>query len=210
MLVHGILDIRRNELLTAMMRRGFPGQDLDLVSIAIDFASEVHEHQQPRANGNPYATHPLEVALIGVVELQDWDVKSTLVDVLHDTVEDSKDREVTSARISTLFGHVVHDDVQALTRMPGEKGYLHRIRNGNIRVQMTKAKDRLHNLRNPDTRDLTRFERKKTETRHELLPIIEELVRRLSVTDRWRGELLLRELTHHSRPTERHGQRLSR
>ena len=63
-----------------------PSAPLDVVRRAYEFSAEKHKNQR-RASGEPYVTHPLEVANI-IADLR-LDVPSIATGLLHDTVEDT-------------------------------------------------------------------------------------------------------------------------
>ncbi|MHB0857253.1 MAG: RelA/SpoT family protein [Anaerolineae bacterium] len=132
---------------------------IDQVRHAIEFAVSAHGDQM-RVSGEPYITHPLEVATI-LTDLQ-MDVPSILASILHDTVEDT---EVTTAQIKEEFGETVArlvDGVSKLRRLKQkskvEHGDLDEEQAENlrkmflamvddIRVVIIKLADRLHNMR---------------------------------------------------------------
>src|ERR1700749_4546016 len=64
-----------------------PGADEDLLNKAYVFAMQAHG-QQKRASGDPYFSHPLEVAAI-LTELK-LDTPTIATALLHDTVEDTQ------------------------------------------------------------------------------------------------------------------------
>ncbi|MGC1659367.1 MAG: HD domain-containing protein, partial [Candidatus Acidiferrales bacterium] len=80
------VDLRFVELMDKV-RRNRPGDDLDLLRRAYDFAAKQH-HSQTRLSGEPYLSHPVEVAhLLADMKL---DVTSLCAALLHDVVEDTK------------------------------------------------------------------------------------------------------------------------
>ena len=54
------MDLRFVELMDKL-RKNRPGDDIDLLRRAYDFAAKEH-HDQTRLSGEPYLSHPLEVA----------------------------------------------------------------------------------------------------------------------------------------------------
>src|SRR3972149_537950 len=64
-----------------------PGADLNLLARAYEFSASSHRGQQ-RASGEPYLSHPLEVAslLVGFK----LDVTTVTAGLLHDVLEDTK------------------------------------------------------------------------------------------------------------------------
>jgi len=80
------VDLRFVEL-TDKVRRNRPGDDLDLLRRAYDFAAEQHK-TQTRLSGEPFLSHPVEVAHI-LADMK-LDVTSLCAALLHDVVEDTK------------------------------------------------------------------------------------------------------------------------
>lgn len=125
------------------------------VERAVSLMRRFHEGQM-RADGSPYADHPLAVATI----LAEWkaDVDSIVVGLLHDTVEDT---ELTSGEIARQFGGNVASLVEGVTKfsqadfagkdsLESEVETLRRlfeVMRKDIRVLLIKIADRLHNLR---------------------------------------------------------------
>src|SRR6202023_3950390 len=80
------VDLRFVEL-ADKVRKNRPGDDFALLRRAYDFAAEQHK-AQTRLSGEPYLSHPLEVAhLLADMKL---DVTSLCAALLHDVVEDTK------------------------------------------------------------------------------------------------------------------------
>src|SRR3954470_23016175 len=76
-----------------------PNTDEALLNRAYVYAMRAHG-EQTRASGDPYFSHPLEVAAIVTdLKLDDATIAAAL---LHDTIEDT---ETTRAEIDSLFGH---------------------------------------------------------------------------------------------------------
>ncbi|MGE0755063.1 MAG: bifunctional (p)ppGpp synthetase/guanosine-3',5'-bis(diphosphate) 3'-pyrophosphohydrolase, partial [Alphaproteobacteria bacterium] len=129
-----------------------PGADTDLLNRAYLFAMEAHKTQK-RANGDPYFSHPVEVAY----KLTDFklDVSSIVTALLHDTVEDT---DVTLEEINEKFGPEIGtlvDGVTKLSRLEGKSEHLKQAENfrklliamsQDLRVLLVKLADRLHNM----------------------------------------------------------------
>ena len=81
--------------LVERVRRYNPNADEDLLNRAYVFAMKAHGTQK-RASGDPYFSHPLEVAAI-LTELK-VDDATIVAAMLHDTIEDT---EPSRARTST-------------------------------------------------------------------------------------------------------------
>src|ERR1700721_835950 len=80
------VDLRFVELMDKL-RRNRPGDDLELLRRAYDFAAEQHK-TQTRLSGEPFLSHPVEVAPI-LADMK-LDVTSICAALLHDVVEDHK------------------------------------------------------------------------------------------------------------------------
>ncbi len=102
--------MRQYELVDRV-RRYNPETDEDLLNRAYVFAMKAHG-QQKRASGDPYFSHPLEVAAI-LTELK-LDDATIVAAMLHDTIEDTP---VTRAEIDKLFGPEIGGLVDGLTKL---------------------------------------------------------------------------------------------
>ena len=123
--------------------------DFGLINKAIYFAKKYHDGQL-RKSGEPFYSHPLEVAYI----ISDYNLKTDVIaaSILHDVVEDT---EVTVEMIQVAFGQRVAEMVDRLTRdrPDGSKLSIKEIisrayKNGDKEVLLIKIFDRLHNLQN--------------------------------------------------------------
>ncbi|MDA9817993.1 RelA/SpoT family protein [Flavobacteriaceae bacterium] len=120
---------------------------------AYDLAYKSHSNQT-RHSGEPYITHPLEVAII-LVEMG-LDEDSIITALLHDTVEDSS---VTLGQIKINFGQKVSHLVEGVTKLKkisnlskkdSDDENIRRLciaMSQDIRVLIVKLADRLHNMR---------------------------------------------------------------
>ncbi|HUJ81330.1 MAG TPA: HD domain-containing protein, partial [Candidatus Acidoferrales bacterium] len=146
------LDLRFVELMDKM-RRNRAGDDTELLRRAYDFAAERHADQM-RASGDPYLSHPLEVAHI-LADMK-FDVTTLCAALLHDVVEDTK---VPLERIGEQFGTEVARLVEGTTKisrldlLAPEARQAENVRKmllamvNDVRVIMIKLADRLHNMR---------------------------------------------------------------
>jgi len=84
--------------------------DFELINKAIYFAKRYHGDQK-RKSGEPYYSHPLEVAYM----ISDYNLKTNVIvaSILHDIVEDT---EVTVEMIQGSFGKRIAEMVDSLTR----------------------------------------------------------------------------------------------
>lgn len=142
-------------------KKNLPKVDEDLITRAFNYSLEAHKNEI-RASGEPYITHPYEVALIVAEEfpVDDITVASAL---LHDVAED------TDFKIDTIkkeFGNEIAEIVDGVTKISDifrgheitkaenyHKFLLSIIKD--IRVILVKFADRLHNMNtleyvNPD------------------------------------------------------------
>ena len=93
------------------VRRYNPNTDEELLNRAYVYAMKAHGEQK-RASGDPYFTHPLEVAAILTdLKLDDATIAAAL---LHDTIEDTP---TTRAEIDQLFGPDIGHLVEGLTKL---------------------------------------------------------------------------------------------
>jgi GTP pyrophosphokinase len=130
-----------------------PGMNEDLVNRAYVYAMKMHG-AQTRASGDPYFSHPLEVA--GILTEMKMDTASICTALLHDTVEDT---EATLDDIQRLFGEEVSrlvDGVTKLSKIEFQNAQEKQAENfrklvlamsEDIRVLLVKLSDRLHNMR---------------------------------------------------------------
>jgi len=127
--------------------------DEDAINRAYVFAMKAHGAQR-RASGDPYFSHPLEVA--GILTRYRLDTDSIVTALLHDTIEDTP---ATLDEIEGLFGGEVArlvDGVTKLTRIELQSEHTQQAENfrklvlamsEDIRVLLVKLADRLHNMR---------------------------------------------------------------
>src|ERR1700686_5392755 len=102
---------RRFVELMDKVRRNRPGDDLELLRRAYDFAAEQHK-TQTRLSGEPFLSHPVEVAhLLAAMRLA---VTSLCAALLHDVVEDTK---IPLTQIADQFGADVARLVEGATKI---------------------------------------------------------------------------------------------
>src|SRR6202790_4738078 len=144
--------IRQYELIERV-RQYNPNTDEDLLNRAYVYAMKAHGEQK-RASGDPYISHPIEVAAILTEhKLDDATIAAAL---LHDTIEDT---EATRAEIDQLFGKDIGHLVEGLTKLKRldlvsrEAKKAENLRKlllaiaEDVRVLLVKLADRLHNMR---------------------------------------------------------------
>jgi GTP diphosphokinase / guanosine-3',5'-bis(diphosphate) 3'-diphosphatase len=143
-----------------------PDADEDLLNRAYVYAMRAHGEQK-RASGDPYFSHPLQVAgILTDLKLDDATIAAAL---LHDTIEDT---DATRAEIDRLFGHEIGHLVEGLTKLKKldlvskEAKQAENLRKlllaiaDDVRVLLIKLADRLHNMRTleyrpPEARRIT-------------------------------------------------------
>lgn len=139
--------------LVERVRKYNPRVDEDLLNRAYVYAMKAHG-AQTRASGDPYFSHPLEVAAI-LTDLK-LDDATIVAAVLHDTIEDT---ETTREEIDRLFGEQIGKLVEGLTKIEKLDLVSKQARQGenfrklllavaeDVRVLLVKLADRLHNMR---------------------------------------------------------------
>ncbi|OJX81075.1 bifunctional (p)ppGpp synthetase/guanosine-3',5'-bis(diphosphate) 3'-pyrophosphohydrolase [Magnetospirillum sp. 64-120] len=141
-----------------------PAADEDAINRAYVFAMKMHGSQL-RASGDPYFSHPIEVA--GILTKYRLDSASIITALLHDTIEDTP---ATQEDIDKMFGVEIGrlvDGVTKLSRIEMQSDHAKQAENlrklvlamsEDIRVLLVKLADRVHNMRtlhfikNPDKR----------------------------------------------------------
>ncbi len=130
--------------------------DEALLNKAYVYAMQKHGEQK-RASGDPYFSHPLEVAAI-LTDLH-LDEETIAVALLHDTIEDT---DATRREIDDLFGEKIGVLVEGLTKLKRldlvskkakQAENLRRLLlaiSNDVRVLLVKLADRLHNMRTLD------------------------------------------------------------
>jgi guanosine-3',5'-bis(diphosphate) 3'-pyrophosphohydrolase len=144
--------MRQYELVERVTRYN-PNADENLLNRAYVYAMQKHGTQQ-RANGDPYFSHPLEVA--GILTDLKLDDATIAVALLHDTIEDT---DATRAEIDQMFGEDIGRLVEGLTKIgkldlvskkAAQAENLRKLLlaiSSDIRVLLVKLADRLHNMR---------------------------------------------------------------
>ncbi len=139
--------------LVELVRRYNPNVDEALLDKAYVYGMMKHGPQK-RASGDPYFSHPLEVAAI----LTDMRVDDATIAValLHDTIEDT---DATRAEIDQKFGIEIGELVESLTKLEKLDFVSKKTEQAenfrrlllavaaDVRVLLVKLADRLHNMR---------------------------------------------------------------
>ncbi|MES2252741.1 MAG: bifunctional (p)ppGpp synthetase/guanosine-3',5'-bis(diphosphate) 3'-pyrophosphohydrolase [Pseudomonadota bacterium] len=161
-----------------------PTADEDLINRAYVFSVKSHGCQA-RDSGDPYFSHPIEVA--GILTELKLDSQSIATGLLHDTVEDTV---ATIEEIETYFGteiaHLVNG-VTKLSKLELQSEATKQAENfrklvlamsSDIRVLLVKLADRLHNMR---TLHHVVSEEKRRRIAHETLEIYAPLAERMGI-----------------------------
>ncbi|RLB41213.1 MAG: GTP pyrophosphokinase [Deltaproteobacteria bacterium] len=139
--------------ITNQILKYHPKANLDLVEKAYVYSAKVHKGQV-RLSGEPYLSHPLEVAYI--LATMKMDTICIVAGLLHDTLEDT---EASYEEIKRLFGEetaIIVDGVTKISRMRFSSAQERQAENirkmilamsADIRVILVKLADRLHNMR---------------------------------------------------------------
>ena len=144
--------MRQYELVDRVLKYD-PSANEGLLNRAYVYAMKAHGNQK-RASGDPYFSHPLEVAaILTEFKLDDATIVAAL---LHDVIEDT---DVTRAEIDQMFGKEIGALVEGLTKIKkldlvtkkAEQAENFRkllvAISSDIRVLLIKLADRLHNMR---------------------------------------------------------------
>lgn len=161
-----------------------PDLDPAVLTRAIDYARVMHEGQT-RSSGEPYYTHPVEVA--GILASMKMDATTLVTAILHDTLEDTK---ATYEDLEKKFGADVAslvNGVSKLTKIESQTVEGKQAENfrklllamsEDIRVLLVKLADRLHNMR---TLDGIQKPEKRRRIARETLDIYAPLAERIGV-----------------------------
>lgn len=159
-----------------------PDVDEEGLDRAYVFAVKMHGSQK-RASGDPYFSHPVEVA--GILTEYKLDYASIVTALLHDTIEDTA---ATYEDIKDLFGEEIAKLVEGVTKLSKLQLQSDQTKQAenfrklllamsdDIRVLLVKLADRLHNMRtlhffkNPEKR-----RRIATETMEIYAPLAERI-----------------------------------
>ena len=161
-----------------------PAANEALLNRAYVFSMQAHGSQK-RANGDPYFSHPIEVA--GILTDLHLDDETIATAILHDTIEDTV---ATPEEITRLFGPSVArlvDGVTKLSRIEAQTENERAAENlrkfllamsDDIRVLLVKLADRLHNMR---TLHFIKSEDKRRRIARETMDIYAPLAERIGM-----------------------------
>jgi len=139
--------------------------DFNLINKAISWARKYHGDQK-RKSGEPYYSHPLEVAYM----ISEYKLKTDVIaaSILHDIVEDT---EVTERMIQGIFGQRIAEMVDRLTRdrPDGTKLTVGQVLNNAYQLKdkevlIIKLFDRLHNIQTIGSMNIEKMEKITNET----------------------------------------------
>jgi RelA/SpoT family (p)ppGpp synthetase len=145
--------VLRQYELVERVRRYDPDADEALINRAYVFSMQAHGSQK-RASGDPYFSHPIEVA--GILTDLRLDDETIATAILHDTIEDTV---ATYEEIERLFGPNIARMVDGVTKLSKIEAQSENERaaenlrkfllamSDDIRVLLVKLADRLHNMR---------------------------------------------------------------
>jgi GTP diphosphokinase / guanosine-3',5'-bis(diphosphate) 3'-diphosphatase len=154
--VAGKTGMMRQYELVERVQRYKPDANESLLNKAYVYAMQKHGHQK-RASGDPYFSHPLEVAAI-LTDMR-LDESTIVAALLHDTIEDTS---ATRGEIDEIFGSDIGALVEGLTKLKKldlvskKAAQAENLRKlllavaDDIRVLLVKLADRLHNMRTLD------------------------------------------------------------
>jgi guanosine-3',5'-bis(diphosphate) 3'-pyrophosphohydrolase len=144
--------IRINDILDKITEY-YPEADLDMVERAYVYSARVHEGQV-RLSGEPYLSHPLEVA--GILADMKLDTVSVAAGLLHDVIEDTR---ATEEDLEAMFGPDVTRIVSGVSKLSTLQFHSSQQRQAeairrmllamadDLRVILIKLADRVHNMR---------------------------------------------------------------
>jgi guanosine-3',5'-bis(diphosphate) 3'-pyrophosphohydrolase len=161
-----------------------PDADESLINRAYVFSMQAHGSQK-RASGDPYYSHPIEVA--GILTDLHLDDETIATAILHDTIEDTV---ATHAEIEAKFGPNIARLVDGVTKLSKIEAQTESQRaaenlrkfllamSDDIRVLLVKLADRLHNMR---TLHFIKDEAKRKRIARETMDIYAPLAERIGM-----------------------------
>lgn len=150
------MEVSIEVIIRELKKHGVTKEKIDEVYEAYDIAEKIHRDQPPRETGEPYISHPLNVAL-NVLRMGVFDPDTVSAALLHDTVEDASFK-FTVDDIAEMINPTVAELVDGVTKMKAMdfssksdqiKANTKKIVNGltkDVRIIIIKLADRLHNM----------------------------------------------------------------
>lgn len=163
--------------LSFINKKQLPKNKINLLEVkkAIYYAKKYHGKQK-RQSGEPFYSHPLEVAY----NVADYCFKTDFLvtSILHDTIEDTS---LSKEKIEYIFGSVIANQVEDLTRIKADK----KINASEIiellfqqqkkELLIIKFFDRIHNIQTIKSKPLEKQKKTIRESLKYFLPIIAKL-----------------------------------
>ena len=158
--------------------------DEDALIKAYKYAERMHEGVF-RKSGEPYITHPLRVAY--TVSLCGADLETVIAALLHDVVEDCREKGASLVVLSADYGQAVADIVNAVTKLDedsdpdlskAERDIMSEVKMQTVmnpRALLVKAADRIDNLKTIDAMPEEKQLKKAQRTREIILPMIRDV-----------------------------------
>ena len=143
-------------IIKELKKHGVSDEKAKEVYNAYLLADWIHKDQKPRETGEPYITHPLNVAY-NVLKMDVYDPDTISAALLHDTVEDAS-FEYRIQDIASSINPTVAEIVDGVTKMKAMDfsnkedeniANTRKIINGltkDVRIIIVKLADRLHNM----------------------------------------------------------------
>jgi GTP pyrophosphokinase len=185
--------LRQYELVERVLSYA-PDADEAMLNRAYVYTVQKHGSQK-RASGDPYFSHPVEVA--GLMTELKLDIETIITALLHDTVEDTL---ATVDEIEKLFGPNVARLVDGVTKLSKIEAMTEKERaaenlrkfllamSEDLRVLLVKLADRLHNMR---TLHFIKSEDKRRRIAKETMEIYAPLAERVGMYEYMREMQLL-------------------
>ncbi len=157
--------------------KNYNPDEVDIIKKAYDYAFEMHKGQY-RQSGEPYITHPLNVAYILAEMHADRD--TVCAGLLHDVIEDTN---ATKEEIAELFNKNVANLVDGVTKLAKmnfsskeEQNFANtrKIITGitsDVRIIIVKLADRLHNMRTLEYKNSFKQKENALETMEIFVPL---------------------------------------
>lgn len=175
-----LVEEKKQQLFRSVKQR-LTGKQFQVVKLAFEVANHAHSKQK-RKSGEPYITHPTEVAII----IADWklDEQTIAGALLHDVVEDT---DITKADLIQIFGQHISELVDGVTKLEklhfeseevAHAEYFRKVALAmakDIRVILIKLADRLHNMRTLASMSLIKRRQVALETMEIYAPIANKI-----------------------------------
>ncbi len=152
--------------------------NLSRINKALDTIKRYHYHQK-RKSGEPFYTHPVEVAYLLLSYTQDQ--TTLIVALLHDIVEDT---QLSLPQVKAEFGTTISQLIDCLSNLNGDLQKIKlndyeqivKIQKSNDkRVLQIKLADRLHNLRTIASLSVQKQQKKAEETLYFYVPVAKSM-----------------------------------